>query len=354
MTRLATESATQPAKRVAFVCDGFAFTGEDLRTQALGGIESATILLSEAMVQLGVEVVVFNDLTAAAEYAGVQYRPLNEVLGSARQGVCVADLLIVSNSARMLRWVRGCTNVVWQHNRTRFSRAVKRGELRQLLRWRPSLVVLSGDAARNTSRWLPYGEKHIIPHAAEAAFIRSQPLTAPPPGQLAFFASRPSRNLDFVVDVWQRWIHPALPAAELHICTSGQLPASMDAQALLAQGIVCRGRLDKQSLQALVWSSRALLYPGHESETGCQVAIQAIASGVPIVTSGIGCLKDQVVPGVTGYIESDPQAYAEKAIACLRGDQWLALHQASLRSPWVKTIASAARDWLTAFRLIDA
>ena len=182
--------------------------------------------------------------------------------------------------------------IVWQHNRTSYSRAFKRGEWVKILKHRPDIVVLSPDALTNTPRYIPYSQRVIIPHAVEDLFIRDVMLETPPSKPIAFFASRPSRNLQFVIDVWQKYIHPLIPHAEFHVCFPPTAKIPLSAEALAESNIILRGSISKDKLVDLISKSRALLYPGHVSETGCQVALQAIGMGVPIVTSGIGCLKD--------------------------------------------------------------
>lgn len=320
------------------------FTGPDLRTGALGGIPSGTIILAEALQRLGNEVIVYNETQKPEVYKGVEYR-------SYRKGERIlADLAISNNTAKPLLDVEAPSHVVWQRNRTSLSRIYKRNETWALLRLRPHLVTLSKDACAATPGYIPYRAKHIIPHAIDSCFTTSGDAPVIPERQIAVFASRPSRNLQFVVDCWKAHIFPALPNAEFHICAPPGTTFPFEADELAPYNIILRGSLSKEALADLMRSSRVLLYPGHRAETGCQVAQQAIGVGLPIVTCGIGSLSDLVVDGRTGYIEEDPKKYSEKAILCLSDDQrWRELATQVRAHPERKYTDDRAAEWQALF-----
>ncbi len=79
------------------------------------------------------------------------------------------------------------------------------------------------------------------------------------------------------------------------------------------QGVDARfvGPQPRPALAALIRGARALLVPSH-SETYGLVALEAAASGVPVIAAAVGGLREAVVDGVTGVLldTRDPQDWA--------------------------------------------
>lgn len=325
--------------KVVFFCF-HAFHGEQLRTRGLGGIASGTIMLSEALRDLGYEVEVFNSIKKPKEYEGIKYTPMHKA-----QKMDVA-MAVSNNSARPLRLIQSGSKAVWQRNRTSLSRIWKRKELAQLFTVRPDLVALSDDALEKTPRYIPYRQRHVIPHAIEPAFLQLDATKFSDRPMRAFFASRPTRNLKWVIECWKEYVHKALPEAELHVCSPAGTKFPFDIDDLKRHNIIYRGSLQKPELAELMHSSRLLPYPGHINETGCQVALQAIGMGVPIVSFGEGSLRDLVLHEQNGYIEKEKAAYANRMIQCLSDeDTWQHLHNGAVNHPWRKSYADRALDW---------
>jgi glycosyltransferase involved in cell wall biosynthesis len=331
--------------RIVFICDD-RFFGEDIRYKPTGGTTTATIYLTEALAARGHTVEVYNERDVVERYQGVTYRPLSECAG------VNVNLAVADNSASLLKGVKGRRLAVWQHNRTNLSRIWKRGELLTLLFRRPELVVLSYDALEKTPRWIPYRARHVIPHAIESMFLDLNLRSFSEREKSVFFASRASRNLAFVVDCWKKYVFPAMPDARFYICYPPSSKLPFDPSELAQYQIIVKGPIPKPELAELCNSSRALCYPGHVNETGCQVALQAIGTGTPIITSGIGSLRDIVTDNVTGFVEQDETAYARRILQVLTDEAlWNRLHQASIQHSWRKSYDQRAADWEREFAL---
>lgn len=326
--------------KVAFIFDEDIF-GADLRKRPLGGISTSIIMLAEAFVRLGIKVTVYNTFANTRSYEGVSYSPFS------KSTQIEADFVIANNTAKPLLCVNKGKYVVWQHNRTSLSRIWRRGELLALLLRRPVLITLSNDALHNTPKFIPYKKMHVIPHAIEPMFMTPSGLGSSNRSPVAFFASRASRNLKWVVEAWVKFVFPKLPQAQFMICTPPGSDVPFEDSFLNKYNIFNKGSLKKSDLANLINSSRALAYPGHINETGCQVALQAIGLGIPIISCGHGSLKDLVFNNETGFIEHDMQKYADRLISVLtNNDLWNRLHMATLQHPMRKTYDERAKDWI--------
>ncbi len=330
--------------KIVFLSPEHQFSGIDLREKALGGIPSVTIMLAESMAKLGHQITVQNAVKDLITYNNVNYQPFDKT------AKIIGDLVISNNSARPLRNVEAKKKVVWQHNRTSLSRVYKRKEIWELCFTRPNLVCLSDNAKKNTLRLLPYRSSTVIQHGIEDVFFNPTPASSAPDKPKALFASRPYRGLDWLLKTWESYILPAIPDAELHICTPKLSDQYFGAKGLKAINAIHHGPLPKTEVAKLMRECRLLLYPGHQDETGCCVALESMASGLPIITLGYGCLKNQVQHDTTGYIEKNASAFASRAIKCFQDDSlWLKLHRNTLKSEWIKNWDSIACKWEQAF-----
>jgi len=100
------------------------------------------------------------------------------------------------------------------------------------------------------------------------------------------------------------------------------------------------GPQTRPGLASLLREARIVLVPSH-SETYGLIALEAAASGVPVVAASSGGLRESVVDGVTGVVldSRDPVAWGE-TVTRLLGDRelWQRLARASreraLEHPW--------------------
>ena len=103
------------------------------------------------------------------------------------------------------------------------------------------------------------------------------------------------------------------------------------------------------NLAGLFRGARLVLVPSH-SETYGLVALEAAASGVPVIASAAGGLREAVVDGITGMVldSRDPQVWAE-AMAQILSDPVLerelsmAAREHALGLDWARSAASLVR-----------
>ena len=78
--------------------------------------------------------------------------------------------------------------------------------------------------------------------------------------------------------------------------------------------------------------ARAMFYPGSKDETFCFVAAEAHALGVPVVTQGIGSLKDRVQHNQNGFVTSNDNDFCNALLETLNNDDlWQKLRNNALR-----------------------
>jgi glycosyltransferase involved in cell wall biosynthesis len=316
------------------------YDGRDFKTGSVSGTQAGTMLLAEALVRRGHEVTIFNKRAAPVEVNGVLYRPLAEAASVTPDTVAVSN-----NSISVLGQAPTRRRVVWGRLDLRLARLRKKHDIMPVLRIRPHLVVPSRYSARRTQFIIPFRSRRIIEHGIDATFLRFEPSTQPPP-PVAVFASQPGRNLNLVLQAWREQIHPKLPAARLHLYLPklDQHPGYLENAGDM--GVEIKGSVSKQELAQAFRDARVMIYPGHKEETFCNAAAEAVATGLPLVTMGIGALAERVRHGVDGFVAPTVAGMGEYALQVLRDDAlWRKLHPAGIEISRTRSWDTRAGEW---------
>ena len=321
---------------VVMTDDGIAFDGTTPARAPLGGAEAAFLTLAEALAARGHRVFARNHCAAPLTYSGVDWAPLDHGLPPS------CDLYIANRGHRLIGLgAPKRRRLFWIHNPGAYLR--KWRYVGELLRYRPVIVTLGAYHAKSVPRWLPSGGRAVIPYALEEEFRHAAPLAAPPPPR-AIFTSNPLRGLDWLLDFWERRIHPALPQAELHLYCGPSVYGALGERkaeqmnAVLARADAMAGRgvrrfapVPRDRLVTALRGARVMLYRGDPGETFCRAVAEAQALGLPAVVQPIGSLAERVKDGVTGFIAADDAAFARHAVALLSDDAlWRRQHEAAL------------------------
>ena len=91
--------------------------------------------------------------------------------------------------------------------------------------------------------------------------------------------------------------------------------------------------------------SRVILLPGHKAELFCLAAEEARELCIPIVTLGIGCLKERVEHGVTGYIAKNKEEFSKYTLELFNDDiKWNSFRNNLLKRRSLRTWGKVAND----------
>src|SRR5580658_4167267 len=256
---------------VVMADDGIAFDGAMAATGPLGGAETAFVALAEALAARGHSVAAHSRCPAKLSHNGVAWAPLSDEVARS------CDLYIGNRGHRVIGLVpRAGRRLFWLHNPARYLK--KPRNVWRLAWFRPTLIATGAYHAGTIPAWLPCGGRVIIPYGVLERFRRAAPRE--PPRPRALFTSNPLRGLDWLLDLWERRIAPAVPAAELHIY-AGPAVYGLDAtpqarrmeavlaraDAMQAQGVHRHAPVGHEALAAILADARAMLYRGDPGET---------------------------------------------------------------------------------------
>jgi glycosyltransferase involved in cell wall biosynthesis len=319
---------------VVMADDGIAFDGRTAEAGPLGGAETAFVALAEALAARGHRVVARSQCRAPLHHKGVAWAPLAAGVPQS------CDLYIGNRSYKVMGLVpRARRRLFWLHNPARYLK--KPRNLWRLAWYRPMLVLCGPYHASSVPRWLPSGGRVIIPYGILDEFRHTA--EREPPAPRAVFTSNPLRGLDWLLELWEAQIAPALPEAELHVYAGpavygagGESARQMEAvlaraDALSAKGVRRHKPVRHDELAAVLQQSRVMLYRGDPGEAFCTALAEAQSIGLPAVVQPLGMVAERVVDGVTGCVAADDAAFAASAIGLLRDDDlWRRFHREAL------------------------
>jgi L-malate glycosyltransferase len=141
---------------------------------------------------------------------------------------------------------------------------------------------------------------------------------------------RPVKRIADVVRIFAR-IHKQVPSKLMFVGDGPERPKAMaEAEALgITNRVIFLGKQD--SVAELMTCADLLLLPSSSESFGL-VALEAMASGVPVVSSNAGGLPEVVEDGVTGHMGDvgDVETMAEMGVSILRDNRkWLGMSVAA-------------------------
>ena len=194
--------------------------------------------------------------------------------------------------------------------------------LRKMLRRCRLITATTHQLARETARYTDANQPiYVIPFGVDLARFAVPHSHAPgQPVALGFVKwLKPKYGPDVLIEAFAR-IHAARPNTKLILAGRGEMRESLEArikELKLNDVVQILGRVDHEQVPALIRSFDIMVMPSiYESETFGVAAIEASASGVPVVASRVGGVPEAVLHEQTGLLVP-PRDSEGLASACL-------------------------------------
>ena len=127
------------------------------------------------------------------------------------------------------------------------------------------------------------------------------------------------KGLNEIIDIWCKKIFIELPLAELHIHgirKSKKFFFNIDYNKF---GIKFFGLVSREFLANKYKFSTAMLHPGYD-ETFCISALEALSSGLPVITINRTALAERVINGYNGFKVNNFDDMADVAINLFKNE----------------------------------
>ena len=290
-----------------------AYTGEDIDGTVVRGTETSLILLSEQFVRMGINVDYCNSIQKKFKVNGVNYFNKNDI--SKKK---LYDLAIVISDANEFRRVSSVRKAVFSNSNQSIEKFIRKKQLLPFLKFKPTLITLCDYQYKKRSFFTSFYGKKTIPITVDPKFLDIKIDQNFLPEKKVVYNIRSNRNLNHLIKIWCDKIFPLNNDFKLYIT-----PNLIDYQDFHKKNnIFLRTIGSRSEMIDEMKSYRALTYLGHKSDIFTLTAEEAIKMCLPVVTFGIGSLKERVTHNETGFIAKNDQEFSDYTIKLLNDDDF--------------------------------
>jgi len=287
------------------------YTGEDIEGTVVRGTETSLILLAEQFVKIGIEVDYCNSISNPKKINGVNYFHKNKIDKS-----YTYDLAIVISDANEFYRVSSIKKAVFSNSNQPIEKFIRKKQLLPFLKFKPILITLCEYQYKKRSFFTSFYGKKTIPITVDPKFLNIDIDINHLPERKVVYNIRSNRNLDRLIKIWCEKIFPINNEFKLFIT-----PNIIDYKDYhFNNNIFLRNIGSRSQMINELNNYRALTYLGHKSDIFTLTAEEAIKLCLPVVTFGIGSLKERVTHNETGFIASNDQEFADFTIKLLNDD----------------------------------
>jgi len=205
------------------------------------------------------------------------------------------DVVINSNSVKNLNYFEKAKKIIWLHNKLQIKKAFKRGELFKIYKIKPNIVFNSKFLMSNTSNLYPFKNKIIIPNGYHPLFNNKKKKIRK---NLIIWTNQRYKGLQNIINLFENIIEPK---SESKLLIFGINKKYKKFFYYKSKKIIFLGRVSRKKLANYFKIAKVFLHPGFD-ETFCISALEASASGLPIITLGKTVLKERVINNYNGFI----------------------------------------------------
>ena len=275
----------------------------------VGGIEHCNIELAQSLSRLGQEVTLVSKIKNKQIVNNITNLPFNYLTSIENNNLY--DIVVSSNYSQVFKFKQKSIKVLWMHNELQIEKSLRKKEFLPIILHRPHVVFVSNYLKQLTTSLYPFKSKTIIPNGCSELFLNNKRNKNIKP--IFIWTVKRDRGLDEIIDIWCQIIFKKLPLAELHVHglnvpRKQNINIDYDKFNIKFFGVVSRDFLANKYKY-----STAMLHPGYD-ETFCISALEALASGLPVITFNRTALAERVVNNINGYRVATFEDMAAKAI----------------------------------------
>jgi len=289
------------------------YSGEDINGTVVRGTEASLILLSEQFVRMGINVDYCNSIQKKSKVNGVNYFNKNDIVKQKQY-----DLAIAISDANEFRRVSTLKKAVFSNSNQPIEKFIRKKQLLPFLKFKPTLITLCNYQYKKRSFFTSFYGKKTIPITVDPKFLDIEIDQNFLPEKKVVYNIRSNRNLNHLIKIWCDKIFPSNNDFKLYIT-----PNLIDYNNFHKKNnIFLRTIGSRSEMIDEMKNYRALTYLGHKSDIFTLTAEEAIKMCLPVVTFGIGSLKERVSHNETGFIAKNDQEFADYTIKLLKDDDF--------------------------------
>ena len=317
------------------------YTGIDIDGSFLRGTETSLILLAEQFVKYGMEVDFCNNIIESQKVNGVNYFNKSYIKKDN-----IYDLAIAISDANEFYRVNSIKRAVFSNSNQPIEKFIRKKQLLPFIKFKPKLITLCDYQFKKRSFFTSFYGKKTIPITIDPKFLKINIDNTYLPPKRVVYNIRSNRNLDQLIKIWCEKIFPINNDFQLYIT-----PDLIKYENYHKRNNIFLRKIGSRSeMIDELKNYRALTYLGHKSDIFTLTAEEAIKLCLPVVTMGIGSLKERVSHNETGFIAKNEQEFADYTIKLLSDDNlYLNLRSVMKEKRKDNNWESIVRQWLKYF-----
>jgi len=317
------------------------YDGNDIDGPIIRGTETSLILLAEQFVKMGIHVDFCNSTNKFNIINGVKYFNKNHIDKN-----IIYDLAIAISDANEFKRVSSIKKAVFSNSNQPIEKFIRKKQLIPFLKYKPVLITLCDYQYNLRSYFTSFYGKKTIPITVDPKFLDIKIDENFLPDKKVVYNIRSNRNLDLLIKIWNEKIFPVNNQFRLYIT-----PNLVEYNGFLKDnGIRLRKIGTRLEMINELKNYRALTYPGHKSDIFTLTAEEAIKLCLPVITFGIGSLKERVSHNETGFIAKNADQFADYTIKLLSDDNfYLKLKKKMSQKRNENSWDYIANEWATFF-----
>ena len=283
------------------------YTGRDRNDPKLRGAELALINYAEELAAKNFDVTFLNNFNENFQFKNVKYNNINLETSN-------FDIAIANGDANLFKYVKSKKNFLLSHSIQNFEKFFRKKQLIPFIKYKPKVICFS-NYHYNSRSFLTsfYGKEIIIPSIDNEFYKAELPLKT---NNDVIFYSRGDRNGQLILKIWKDLFLNNSIKSKFYIPKD----LFIENEEMTKFNIKKKDYLPKNELIDFLKNFRLLIIPGHKGEVFCNVAEEAKALGIPIITMGMGALKERVKSNYNGFLCPNLEDFKIKILQLLKDD----------------------------------
>ena len=280
----------------------FKYSFNDKDKPLLRGAETTLINLSYNLSLLNNEVYIFNNCSEKFNLKNYYWNDISQLDDTD----ILFDVAIANGDINLLKKVKAKKYFSISYSVQTIEKFIRKNQLFTYLRNKPKIILIGSYHKEKRNIITRIWGHDFLNLAIDNNFLKCEVnIDINDLGNQAIFTSRPDRNGEKLIKIWKEKIIPHRNNIKLLITPTTEM---IDYRKF---SIFYREMKSQLKLIDDLKSSRMMLVPGHKAELFCLAAEEARELCVPIVTLGIGSLKERVIHNETGFIAKNEDEFAK-------------------------------------------
>jgi glycosyltransferase involved in cell wall biosynthesis len=262
----------------------------------IGGIEHCNIELAKQLSKLDHEVNIASLINKKQKFHNIKNFPIDFIFSINLKKVC--DVAISSNFSKGFNNQKNIIKILWMHNELQIEKSIRKNELLPIFKNRPHCVFVSKYLKKKTSNLFPFKSRVVLSNGCSELFLNNKRKNKKKP--IFIWTVKREQGLEEIIKIWRDFVIKKNPLVELHIYGLKKKLNKKNIKNYNNAGIKFFGIVDRKILAIKYAYSTAMIHPGYD-ETFCISALEALASGLPVITIDRSALSERVSNNINGY-----------------------------------------------------